>query len=368
MALVILTITIAYVGLIIAFTIGFGRVLSVSSPIAPSQRHISVVIAFKDEELNLSCLLESMIHQSYPKDRFEVILVNDHSFDSSNSVVERYCSTYSNFKLINLPGNKTGKKAAITLGIDSASYPLIALTDADCIPSPDWLRDIVGESENGSTLILGPVTMSPINTLAEKFQALDYASLMASAAGSSGVGMPVIASSANLAFRNDLLQINVDKLVPEVSSGDDMFLLHHAKRLKHKIAFLGRRSAVVKTATVSSISKAIEQRVRWSSKSTCYTDRDTIVTGFIVLLFSLVMIATLLASLVRLEFLYLYLVLFIVKSTVDFILLIRYLNVVEQRELLKVFLPLQLLYPFYICYSFFLGIFNRTSWKGRPIS
>jgi cellulose synthase/poly-beta-1,6-N-acetylglucosamine synthase-like glycosyltransferase len=364
----ILLVIIAYAGLIVAFTIGLKRAL----PQALSQNDIgmpiSVVVAFKDEALNLPNLLEAMVHQSFPTEKFEVILVNDHSTDASASIVKRYCTLNSIFRVIDLPESKAGKKAAIAFGISSATHPLIAITDADCIPSFWWLKAISSEAKKGSALMLGPVIMVSTGNYTQKFQALEYSSLMASAAGSCGVGHPVIASSANLAFRNDLLNISEITLNPKVTSGDDMFLLHHAKRFdKNKISFLGSRNAIVKTSTVATLQKAMTQRKRWASKSIYYRDFDTIVTGFIVLLFNLSLVLLLIASLFSIRNLYYFILLLLIKTLVDFVLLCKYLSFVEQKELLKVFLPLQLAYPFYIAYSFFAGVFIKVSWKGRRI-
>jgi biofilm PGA synthesis N-glycosyltransferase PgaC len=364
--MLILIVTLAYVGLIVALSFGLNRVLLRSFSEDDSGMPISVIVAFKDEALNLPNLLDSLLHQSLPKEKFELILVNDHSTDASVSIVEQYCSMSSNFRLINLPENRTGKKAAIAFGVKSASHSLIALTDADCIPNSKWLEAIYLVAKSGSTLMIGPVVMNPIQTLSEKFQALDYASLMASAGGSCGIGHPIIASSANLAFRNDLLNVTGNTLNSKISSGDDMFLLHHIKRTKvYKISFLGRRDAIVKTSTAPSLLKAINQRKRWASKSIHYRDVDTIFTGFAILLFNIVLIVLLIGLFFRIESLNYFSTLFLIKIFVDLLLLYRYLNFIEQKELLKVFLPLQLLYPFYLVYSFASGIISKTSWKGR---
>lgn len=367
LTLSILLVALVYFVLIVLYYFGLGLVLSRFNPTIAITNSISVIVAFRNEAGNISKLLDSITKQSLPKDRFELILVNDHSTDCFQSTINGYTTIISNIKLLNLPDIQTGKKAAIAYGISNALYPLIAITDADCEPSTEWLDCIVREAEKGSALILGSVAISPINSFTEQFQSLDYASLMASAAGSCGIGFPVIASSANLAFRNDLLNLNIESLVPSVSSGDDMFLLHHAKRLKCKITFMGQRGAIVRTSAVSTFSEALKQRVRWSSKSVYYTDRDTILVGFVVLLFNLSLIIVLVGSLFNIHFLFYFLSLFVVKTIFDFILLFRYLIFVEQKELLKVFLPLQLIYPFYICSTFVVGFFNRTSWKSRPL-
>lgn len=364
----ILLVTLAYVGLIAAFAIGLRRILGREELEIENPIRISVVVAFKDEALHLPNLLEAMMHQSFPKDRFELILVNDHSIDDSNSIVESYLPNCNNFRLRELPEHKTGKKAALAYGISCAVNPVIVFTDADCIPSLNWLDAISTEAGRGAVLMVGSVVMVPVDSFGQKIQALEYSSLMASAAGSCGIGHPVIASSANLAFRNDLLNISETTLNPEVSSGDDMFLLHHAKRVKKgRITFLMNKEAIVQTSTSNSLLEALNQRKRWASKSVHYNDAGTVFAGFVVLLFNLLLVVLLVASFFRIECLCYYFILIVVKSLVDFSLVGKYLRITGQKELLKVFLPLQFVYPFYVTYSFFAGIFIKGSWKGKKI-
>lgn len=364
----ILLITLIYLGVILAFYIGLIKVFAQKPKQNVQLFSISVIVAFKDEASNLSLLLEAIIDQSFPKDRFELILVNDHSTDESLSIVDQYCSILSNLRLVNLPDSKSGKKAAIAFGIESAKNPLIAITDADCKPSKRWLEEISLEAGNDSILILGSVVMVPINSFAQKLQSLEYSSLMATLVGSCGIGHPIIASSANISFRNDFLNVSEKTLNPAISSGDDMFILHHAKRImKGNISFLNSREAIVQTATASTLSNALDQRKRWASKSIHYNDLETIVVGFVILLFNLLIVSMLISSFFNLTFLFYSLVLYLVKSFIDFILVSRYLKFTQQAELLKVFLPLQLVYPFYIVYTFFSGVLTKRSWKGRPI-
>jgi poly-beta-1,6-N-acetyl-D-glucosamine synthase len=367
LALIVIS-TLAYVGLIIGFTIGLKRAFSKSQSYDESKTSVSVVVAFRDEASNLQDLLEAMIHQTFPKDKFEVILVNDHSSDSSISIIEHYCKLYANFRLVNLPEDKHGKKAAVALGVESSNHDLIALTDADCCPSEYWIECISSTAKKGVALILGPVVMLPVEGFGQKLQALEYSSLMASAVGSFGIGHPIIASSANLAFRNDLLQFDVKSLNPEVTSGDDMFLLHEAKRQKRGvIQFVNDNRAIVRTAAELTIAKALSQRKRWASKSIHYKDFDTIFVGFIVLIYNLLIVVVFFAAFFVIKcFIYLF-ILLTIKTLVDYLLINRYLKFTGQEVLLKVFLPLQVVYPVYIVYSFLSGIFIKNLWKGRPI-
>ncbi len=360
--------SIFYFLIIIAFAIGFRRLSPTNINGSVNLEKLSLVVAFRNEEKNLPSLLDALNNQTLSNDLFEIILVNDHSTDNSISIAREYSTRLQNIKVIELSDEVKGKKAALSFGFRQAVNPIIVFIDADCVPSNRWLETISQCAGSGVDFIVGPVDMLSNDSFASKVQSLEYASLMATAAGSCGINHPIIASSANLAFRKTVFENIYNQLNPMVSSGDDMFLLHQAKRIKGcKITFLNEADAIVRTSPVSSISGALNQRKRWAAKSIYYRDFDTIFVGFKVLIFNLMLIALLLWAIFDIKFLGIYAILLLIKSSADFLLVGSYLKFIGQAKLLRIFLPLQLLYPFYVIYSFTAGIVNKGNWKGRKI-
>lgn len=361
-------ITVVYVALMLAFKVGMERSFQQKDKNVEKKVKLSVVISFRNEAENLPTLLDSISMQTLSQDYFELILIDDHSSDNSLLVVEGFKPKFLNLKIFAASSDQIGKKTALIYGIKKASNPIIVFTDADCIPSRYWLESISICAANGTDFIIGTVIMNAKNGFADKIQALEYSSLMATAAGSSGIGLPVIASSANLAFRKDILNVEIDDLTPTVSSGDDMFLLHKAKRVKGcRIRFLSDERGVVQTKAESTIAKALKQRKRWTSKSIHYKDFDTIIAALVVLLFSMSIVGLFFASVLNVRYLFHLSILLAIKSFIDYTFIRRYLKNTGQDTLLNVFLPLQLVYPIYVTYSFFAGIFIKVSWKGRMI-
>jgi glycosyltransferase involved in cell wall biosynthesis len=60
------------------------------------------------------------------------VLVNDHSTDQSEKIVEEFAQKHPNIKLDRLPQDQFGKKRAIALGVTLATNEVIVTTDADC--------------------------------------------------------------------------------------------------------------------------------------------------------------------------------------------------------------------------------------------
>ena len=77
-------------------------------------------------------LLAALQQQTYPKELFEVIVIDDHSEDRTAEIVKQF----NDVKLLSLQNESINsyKKKAIETGIAAATGELIVTTDADCIP------------------------------------------------------------------------------------------------------------------------------------------------------------------------------------------------------------------------------------------
>ncbi|MEY3399319.1 MAG: hypothetical protein RL220_1913, partial [Bacteroidota bacterium] len=97
---------------------------------------VSVIICARNEEKNLREHIPVLMEQDYPE--FEVIVVNDSSWDDTDAILNAFHVHYPNLRIVTLDEEKQnlqGKKFALTLGIKAAKYDTILLTDADCVPA-----------------------------------------------------------------------------------------------------------------------------------------------------------------------------------------------------------------------------------------
>jgi cellulose synthase/poly-beta-1,6-N-acetylglucosamine synthase-like glycosyltransferase len=105
---------------------------------------VSVIVPMHNEQNNVEGCLCSLLHQQYPKDKLEIIVVNDRSTDKTGAVLEKYSRENKNLQLIRieeLPPGFAPKKYAIDTAIRSrASGEIILLTDADGRPGPLWIK------------------------------------------------------------------------------------------------------------------------------------------------------------------------------------------------------------------------------------
>ena len=109
------------------------------------QTFISVIIPVRNEETNIRSLLLNLEAQTYPRALMEVLVIDDDSEDNTHAIVMDFAQSASflvHYKHLKQYSDKSGKKAAVQLGVTQATGELIVLTDGDCRVQPGWLRHI----------------------------------------------------------------------------------------------------------------------------------------------------------------------------------------------------------------------------------
>jgi cellulose synthase/poly-beta-1,6-N-acetylglucosamine synthase-like glycosyltransferase len=123
----------------------------------PNTPPASIIICARNEDDNLSEFLPRIFEQDYPE--FEVVVVNDCSFDLTGDVLKEFAKKHSNLKIVTIKEDEYyshGKKIALMMGIKGATHEHLLLTDADCQPnSNQWLRNMVQHFTGETEIVLG---------------------------------------------------------------------------------------------------------------------------------------------------------------------------------------------------------------------
>ena len=112
---------------------------------------ISVIVPVYNNAHYLARVVQALLQQDYPRERYELIFVDNSSTDNSLEVLHQYpeLSVYSEAE--------PGSYAARNRGISHAHGEILAFTDSDCFPHAGWLRSIdQALSAEHTKLILGP--------------------------------------------------------------------------------------------------------------------------------------------------------------------------------------------------------------------
>ena len=119
---------------------------------------VSVIICARDEAANLAKYLPGALVQSY-RTTHEVIVVNDNSLDESKYLLEEFQKSFKQLQIVELKQEARfipGKKYPLSIGIKSAKYEIILLTDADCVPASEfWIQKMQEMFTDGIEIALG---------------------------------------------------------------------------------------------------------------------------------------------------------------------------------------------------------------------
>jgi glycosyltransferase involved in cell wall biosynthesis len=111
--------------------------------------HVSVIVPVRNDAGGLRRCLEALREQTFPRDEFEVIVVDNGSTDAIGPVKADFPEVRWLFD------NGPGSYSARNRGLREAKGRILAFTDSDCVPSPAWLKEAVGALESGNAAIVG---------------------------------------------------------------------------------------------------------------------------------------------------------------------------------------------------------------------
>jgi len=361
--------SIAYIFLILTYIKGWEALQEYKPEKMEAFINVSIIVAFRNEEENLPCLLNAIRKQNYPGTYLEIIFADDHSSDRSCEIIGDYVNSETNGRLLKLDENSNGKKKALAMAAAAARGDLLLFTDADCIPAINWVNTVVScYLKKRPALIAMPVLIKPDKTFFSRFQALEFLSLIGTTAGSFGIQRPIMLNGANFAIEKDLYLRCIPFLREQTSSGDDLFLLLHLKKLvSPQLTFLKSAEACVTVKPHPTIWSFIRQRLRWTSKSKHYRDKSLILSACLVFLINFCLFNCLFMSFFNSSFIFIGGVVFLAKSIVDFIFLKKMVRFFNVERLLQIFVLSQFLYFLYVSFIGVTGNLFTTRWKGREV-
>ena len=374
--LISILLIVSYAILIASITIGWWRLKKFQNNEPIPGVKVSIVVAVRNEILNIDALLKSLFQQDYPQDLYEIIIVDDDSDDETARLVEEFISRHTgtkNLKLITLNKNDgSGKKAAIDKGIKASRGKLIVITDADCTAGSKWISTLASFFEKYKPqMILGPVRITDGGSVFSKLQSLEFMSLISSAAGSSSAGFPLMANGANMAFTRQAYE-SCGGFMGNLKypSGDDIFLMMSIKKKfgANAIRFLRSEDAIVNTPAIQGVKSFFQQRLRWVSKSRGYTAPLLIAASITVFLMNSWLVVTAFPAFFFPDFLKLFLILYVLKLLVDLPLMVSFGRFQRSMSLLWLFPLMELLNTVYTLVIGIAGNIGKYEWKGRKVS
>jgi cellulose synthase/poly-beta-1,6-N-acetylglucosamine synthase-like glycosyltransferase len=378
--IVLLLILALYVVFILQLIFGFDKVKSFERTDEKPKTAFSIIVPFRNEEKNLPKLLKSISNLNYPKDLFEIIMVDDFSKDNSERVYIKWrmenglieTTLLENLRLSNSP-----KKDAISRAVPIIKHEWIITTDADCAVNKNWLLTLDNFIQKNSVeMVVGAVVYKTKNNWFHHFQQLDLLSLQGTTIGSFGIGKPFMCNGANFAYTKKFFhELGGFGGINNTASGDDVMLLQKAlKSNSDKVQYLKNTETIVKTKPENDLFKLFMQRVRWASKTTNYKNTYAKLLAVVVLLMNLSLVVscglwvcgTSTAPTMTINW-KIIIGVFLIKYLVDYILIYKSNQYLRKG---KFIIPLasSLIYPVFSSLVGIYSLFGSFSWKGRTFS
>ena len=342
--------------------------LAIYKPALKNTSHthpVSVIICARDEAANVAKNLPGCLVQEY-KTTHEVIVVNDNSFDDSKYLLEEFRREFKQLQVVELKQEAMlipGKKYPLSVGIKTAKYEIVLLTDADCVPaSENWIEKMQETYTDNTEIVLGYGAYHKKTGLLNKIvrwetfhTALQYLSYSLTGLTYMGVGRN-LSYKKTIFFRHKGFSAH-----NHVASGDDdLFINTAATKSNTKINI--DKEAFTLSEPPKTWSQWIKQKSRHYSTGRYYKPLHKFLLGLYslshFLFFPLLVAAALLFNWKMA------LIVFGIRFLIQSIIFYPAMKKLNEQDLYPLFLFFDVwMFFYYLIFSFALVIKPRRTWK-----
>ncbi|HUO56145.1 MAG TPA: glycosyltransferase [Candidatus Paceibacterota bacterium] len=220
--------------------------------------HFAVVVPAYNEENSIGATIESLLQLNYPKDKLDIIVVDDGSRDETYKVAMRYTDDP---RVQVYKKENGGKYTAMNFALARTNAEFIGCLDADSTVAPDALRNMVPAFQDPKVAAVTPgVLIKKPETLLQYMQEAEYRLSVFNRFTQAALGAAFITPGAFSMFRVSFVRATGGWR--HAHSTED---LEMALRIQDSDYIIGNApGAVVYTGTPRTFAKLFHQRVRWT--------------------------------------------------------------------------------------------------------
>ncbi len=225
------------------------------------QPPISVIIFVKNNAVDLEKYLPRILAQNYPK--FEIVIINNASTDTSLNVMENFASKNKNIKVIDVANNEAfwgSKKYALTLGIKAAKYEHLLFIDANSKAlSEFWIAEISKEFTQTKSIVLGYEKYKKVNSITNLFIRFENLLKAIQCFSFARFGAPFMAFNSNFGYtKSDFFKAKGFVNHMKIKIGEaDLFIKDAAS--KKNISFTISKNSFIEIESPKSFGKWIQK-------------------------------------------------------------------------------------------------------------
>lgn len=240
---------------------------------------VSIIICGRNEAENIERYLAKVLQQLYDPG-FEVVFVNDCSTDGSAKVLNALQKQFDYLKVVHLGEDEktgSGKKGAVKIGIENASFEKLVFTDADCYPKNEfWLQAMANKLQDCDVL-LGYGPMKQKKSMLNALCVWETAHVAAQYFTFARCKMPYMAVGRNMAYSKNIYTKvgGFEKHLHLASGDDDLFVM--AAKNQSKIDYTLNASSFMFSEAPKSWNAWFNQKQRHLSTAYYYGSKVKVI-------------------------------------------------------------------------------------------
>lgn len=138
-----------------------------------TDKTVSIIIPAYNEEKSIEKTIESALAIDYPKEKFEIIVVDDGSRDNTFKLAKKYEKNNPNLQVFTKKNG--GKGSALNFGIERAKNEIIITMDADTFAEPSAVKKMIAKFYSDDVIAVTPsMCVYKPKTLWQKIQQIEY--------------------------------------------------------------------------------------------------------------------------------------------------------------------------------------------------
>ena len=224
---------------------------------------VTIMVAARNEENNILRCLSGLENQNYPKDKLQILIGDDDSYDNTYKLIADFISNKKQFELVKIDTFQkglAGKTNVLVQLAKKAKGEVYLYTDADVLVNPNWVSTI--SKLDGAGIATG-VTIIEGNGLFAQLQSLEWQFTLLVMFLFSKFNIPITSLGNNLAIRKDAyLEIGGFESVGQ-SLVEDYTIFKKITQAKFSFKQYFEVNALGISKSVNSFAEFLDQRKRW---------------------------------------------------------------------------------------------------------
>ena len=229
---------------------------------------VSVVLCARNECASLQQLIPLLMDQDHRE--FEVVVVNDRSEDDTWETLQWMKPELPRLRPVNIQADEKfsyGKKIALGIGIRSAKYPNVLVTDADCMPTGrDWISIMASGFKDGKQIVVGHSPYERQNGMTSLLERYDGFVKAVQYISFAQAGFPYMGVGRNLAYTSGIFfEAKGRRKHRQLMSGDDDLFINEVARSSNTVAIADGRSFMTTRATTDLATWVLRKRRHYTT-------------------------------------------------------------------------------------------------------